>query len=75
MPLSEREIEVGGVYQGSGACFGREVDAIFPIDGRLRVHWFTVATMAAEWADGRRFHTPNRSCWLSTFARWAERRL
>lgn len=66
------EIKVGHYYEGGGAVYFREVDHIFRgSEGRIFVHWFS--QFAAKTPSGRTFHTPNRTCLLSTFRKWAQK--
>ena len=67
------DIVEGGVYEGRGMCYIREVDFIFPETQTL--HWFTTCTMPAQIPDGRVFHMPNRCSSIKYFARWARRKV
>jgi len=71
--VKPEEIREDATYIGTGACWARTVDFIFEVAGILKVHWYTPSTLPVRLKDGRTFHTPNRSCSLRHFARWALR--
>lgn len=73
--MRPEEIVEGGIYRGSGVCYDREVDHLFEIRGRQRVHWHSPGGMSAKGPSGRTIWTPNGTMFLAGFAKWAKERL
>ena len=68
--MSALVFEEGRQYVGRGAIRYREIDHIWTRDGATLVHWFCFLPVRTTRGT---FHTPNRTCTLETFKRWAIR--
>ena len=74
--MKQTEIELRGTYEGPGACCARTVDHIWvsEVSGRTMVPWYSMMGMSVRTQSGRMLHTPNNTCSLAHFARWARKR-